>query len=137
MYSMLTMIMAERFRWGVPPQNGRDDALFVYWLPLSGGFGLWLSANVVYLRAMVSVHIFVKIPRQALIMILVGLIPWLGICATGSYIGTIAVCLLSMLYVFMLLSQLWPIRKDLTDAFPHAIFCGKKTEKLPTADQSM
>ena len=93
------------------------------WLPLAAGFGLWLSANLVYLRAMVSIHIFVKTPLNAPLMIAAGLCPWLAVCATGSYVGTVAVCVLGLLYVVLLLWQLWPIRRDLTDALPHAVFC--------------
>ena len=45
LYSTLPPL-AERFRFGLGPEAGD---LFVLWLPLVG-FGLWLSANLVYLR---------------------------------------------------------------------------------------
>ena len=78
---------------------------------------------------MVAIHIFVRTPLSATLMIAVGVGPWAAVCITGSYIGTVTICLLSLLYVLMLLSQLWPIRTELTDAVPHAGFCvlGKPT----------
>ena len=100
---------------GEPFGYAESEGLFGAWVPLVG-FGVWLTANSVHLRAMVQIHIFHVVPLSFFPWLLVlGLLPWVLTAAFGwEYVGLVA-AIVAFLWNTMLLSQLWPLRDDLTD----------------------
>ena len=51
-----------------------------------GGFGLWFSSNLMYLRSMAQIHMFHNPPLAFPLMLLVCLSPWLVAVLVQSYL---------------------------------------------------
>jgi hypothetical protein len=92
------------------------------WSVFVCGFGLWMTSNVVHLRAMVKIHIFHEIPMAFFPhWCMIGLLPWILLSIGASidlfgqlteFIGMI-MCVWSILYVLLHLTQVWQLREDL------------------------
>eukprot|EP01047_Picozoa_sp_COSAG01_P092938 COSAG01_NODE_24185_length_787_cov_1.616279_1_plen_180_part_10 len=63
----------------------REAAFWQFWLGLVAGFGTWLSCNLVYLRAMVSVHVFSRIPLVFGLQFVVAMVPWVLVARYRSF----------------------------------------------------
>ena len=83
------------------------------WLPLLG-FGLWLTASVVHLRAMVQIHVFHEIPLAFFPhMCVTGLLQWAGGALFQKGLIASVMCVLALLYVVTHLAQVWQLRGDM------------------------
>lgn len=83
------------------------------WLPLLG-FGLWLTASVVHLRAMVQIHVFHEVPLAFFPhMCAIGLLPWAGGALFQKGLIASVMCVLALLYVVTHLAQVWQLRGDM------------------------
>ena len=83
------------------------------WVPLLG-FGLWLTASVVHLRAMVQIHIFHEVPLAFFPhMCVIGLLPWAGSALFQRGLIASIMCVLALLYVVTHLAQVWQLRDDM------------------------
>ena len=90
------------------------------WLPLVWGFGVWLAGNLMYMRAMVQIHIFHKTPLNHAVFLVFALTPWAVVCHFETVLGAIIVGFFFLFYSLMLFAELWPLREDLTDVKHHA-----------------
>jgi hypothetical protein len=110
--SALATIMAEDLAY----DSGQAEpaGLFGAWLPFVAGFGLWLTASVMHLRAMVKIHIFHEVPTAFFPhMCFVGLIPWAGAALFERGLIATIMCVLALLYVVTHLAQVWQLRDDM------------------------
>ena len=110
--SAFATVSAERFSLDV----GRSEpaGLWGTWMPFVAGFGLWLTANVTHLRAMVKIHIFVEVPTAFFPhMMVAGLLPWAGAAYFERGLIATILCVMALLYVVLELAQVWQLRRDL------------------------
>eukprot|EP01043_Picozoa_sp_COSAG02_P000921 COSAG02_NODE_19_length_53976_cov_37.338512_3_plen_480_part_00 len=83
------------------------------WMPFLG-FGLWLTASVMHLRAMVKIHIFHEVPIAFFPhMCFVGLIPWAGAALFERGLIATIMCVVTLLYVLTHVAQVWQLRDDM------------------------
>lgn len=116
-----------------------DASLWQLWIPLCAGAGLWVASSLVCeytssphhyaisrdgaerllvvadLRTMVTLHVFHHVPTYFLCVITVGIAPWAIACYIESYFAAIFAAGLCVLYLLMLIMQLWSLREDLMD----------------------
>jgi cysteine-rich repeat protein len=78
--------------------DANQPSLWQLYLPLVCGFGLWLGANLIYIRAMVMVHINVTVPLHSLLLLPLALVPWVLASAFRSMLVTMLTCLLAIFY---------------------------------------
>ena len=75
---------------------------------------LWLTANLMHLRAMVKIHVFVEVPTAFFPnMVVVGLLPWTGAAFFERGLVVVILCVLALLYISTDLAQVWQLRDDL------------------------
>jgi hypothetical protein len=107
--------------------SGVDDAeqqaLRFFWLSLVPGFGIWLACNLIYLRTMVTVHIFSRIPLIFPLQLVVMLAPWVVVAHFQSFRGLVGVGGALLLYACSLAWQLCKIWRDLLDVLPNLASC--------------
>lgn len=88
-----------------------------------GGFGLWFSSNLTYLRSMAEIHIFHRVPFCFLPMLFICISPWVLAALVQSYTAALVIGVVYFAYTAQLLSTLWTIRNDLTDVVHHSLGC--------------
>ncbi len=109
--SALATVDAEDYNY----DSGQSEpvGLMGAWIPFLG-FGLWLTASVTHLRAMVKIHIFHEVPVAFFPhMCFVGLIPWAGAALFERGLIATIMCIIALLYVFTHLAQVWQLRDDM------------------------
>eukprot|EP01047_Picozoa_sp_COSAG01_P049475 COSAG01_NODE_4908_length_4635_cov_2.867725_4_plen_335_part_00 len=104
------------------PFGEGSAVLWQLWIPIVCGFGLWLASTLVYLRAMVQIHIFHVVPLHSTLHICFALAPWCTAAITASNMVALTTIVLSWFYILLLATQIWPLRHDLRDVVAHA-FC--------------
>ena len=87
------------------------------------GFGVWLGCILIYLRTMVCVHVFSRIPLVLPLQLVMALGPWIVAAQVQSFLVLGAVCGLLLLYTLSLSWQLCKIWRDLVDVFPNFLGC--------------
>lgn len=109
--SALATVVAEDF--GLDSGQEEPAGWWGAWLPFVAGFGLWLTANVMHLRAMVKIHIFHDIPPAFFPhMCVVGLTPWAGAALFEKGLIATITCLIALVYIITELAQVWQLRDD-------------------------
>lgn len=108
--------------------GGADDdadqrARSFFWLTLAPGFGIWLACNLIYLRTMVTVHVFSRIPLIFPLQLVVMLAPWVVAAHFQSVPGLAGISAALLLYTFSLAWQLCKIWRDLLDVLPNLAGC--------------
>ncbi len=88
-----------------------------------GGFGLWFSSNLMYLRCMAEIHILHRIPINFMLMLFICILPWVLAALIQSYTAALAIGVVYFAYTLQLFSILWAIRSDLTDVVHHSLGC--------------
>ncbi len=100
-----------------------QQALRFFWLSLVPGFGMWLACNLIYLRTMVTVHVFSRIPLIFPLQLVVMLAPWVVVAHFQSFHGLVGVGGTFLLYACSLAWQLCKIWRDLLDVLPNLASC--------------
>ena len=101
----------------------RDATLWQFWIALVPGFGTWISCNLIYLRTMVSVHVFSRIPFAFPLQLLPALLPWVVVANFQSFDGLLGLCAVLLLYASALGWQLSKVWRDLLDVLPNVAGC--------------
>ncbi len=109
--------------WGGRVADAEQQALGFFWLSLVPGFAMWLACNLIYLRTMVTVHIFSRIPLIFPLQLVVMLAPWVVVTHFQSFSGLVGVCGTFLLYACSLAWQLCKIWRDLLDVLPNLASC--------------
>ena len=100
-----------------------NSTLWQLYLPLTCGFAVWLSSSLVYLRAMVQIHIFYAVPLHFFFLLLIGIAPWCLACFFESTLLVLLISVLCFFYSCTLTMQLWVIRDELQDVISHGFGC--------------
>eukprot|EP01043_Picozoa_sp_COSAG02_P044379 COSAG02_NODE_3959_length_5983_cov_9.304176_10_plen_682_part_00 len=103
--------------------DAEQHALKFFWLSLVPGFAIWLACNLIYLRTMVTVHIFSRIPLIFPLQLVVMLAPWVVVTHFQSLRGLVGVGGIFLLYACSLAWQLCKIWRDLLDVLPNLTSC--------------
>jgi hypothetical protein len=94
-----------------------------FWYTLVFGFGLWLASNLGYLRSMIQIHIYHKLPLAFIALAIFLLAPWILASLVGSPFLALGMAIAYLLYTAMLYAELWPIRSEFLDVKHHAWGC--------------
>ena len=94
-----------------------------FWMSLVPGFGIWVACNLIYMRTMVQVHVFSRIPLIFPLQLIIALAPWIVVTHLQSNPGLAGVCGFLALHTFSLAWQLCKIWRDLLDVLPNLVGC--------------